>query len=92
MSFLGTSTGQAVISTGKFNDTGMALVSGLAQNVANVTALSAKLAGQIDRAVGSVVQVKALRYFGFSGTTVPAEPQRCFGYVTQMLPTARPLP
>ena len=65
MSFLGTATGQAVISTGKFNDTGLALVAGLAQNVANVTALSAKLAGQIDRAVGAPSQQSAQRQCSF---------------------------
>ena len=77
MSFLGTATGQAVIATGKFNDTGTALVTGLAQNVANVTALSAKLAGQIDRAVGACRECFALTRGGNPGILSPAERQRC---------------
>ena len=55
MSFLGTPTGQQVISSGKFNATDAALVAGLVQNVANVTALSADLASQINRAVCAAV-------------------------------------
>jgi hypothetical protein len=51
MSFLGTTTGQQLISSGAFNATGAALVAGLAGNVANVTAGATALAAQIDRAV-----------------------------------------
>ena len=51
MSFLGTATGQQVIASGAFNATGMALVAGLAGNVANVTAGATTLASQIDRTV-----------------------------------------